>query len=236
MNEGLEAIWGDPIPLFPLPNCVLLPGGALPLHVFEPRYQTMVRHVLAHDAPRAIAIALLRDGYEDVYFTNHAPIFPVVGVGTIVECRELSDGRYNLLLYGRARATVTVEDTTGPYRKAMLVPRESVPLAAKQAARQARRRLRTLLHQAAGAETWPAELTEQIFDAFTSTEALIDVVAFHAIPASDIHLKQRILEEPQVEARLDTLCDYLEQLIAKQRYAAWTRPTPDTWPPQNSSN
>jgi Lon protease-like protein len=34
------------IPLFPL-NVVLLPGAALPLHIFEPRYRAMVRHCLA---------------------------------------------------------------------------------------------------------------------------------------------------------------------------------------------
>ena len=33
------------IPLFRL-NVVLLPGAALPLHIFEPRYRSMVRHCL----------------------------------------------------------------------------------------------------------------------------------------------------------------------------------------------
>ncbi len=33
--------------IFPLPNAVLLPGGVLPLHVFEPRYRDMTRDCLA---------------------------------------------------------------------------------------------------------------------------------------------------------------------------------------------
>ncbi len=33
------------IPLFPL-NVVLLPGAALPLHIFEPRYKLMIGKVM----------------------------------------------------------------------------------------------------------------------------------------------------------------------------------------------
>lgn len=32
------------IALFPIPNCVAFPGVPFPLHVFEPRYRTMVQH------------------------------------------------------------------------------------------------------------------------------------------------------------------------------------------------
>ena len=35
------------IPIFPLPSGLLLPGGQLPLNIFEPRYLAMVRHALA---------------------------------------------------------------------------------------------------------------------------------------------------------------------------------------------
>ena len=34
------------IPVFPLPNVVLLPRAVLPLHVFEERYREMTRDVL----------------------------------------------------------------------------------------------------------------------------------------------------------------------------------------------
>ena len=35
------------LPLFPLTGSLLLPGGLLPLHIFEPRYRHMVEDVLA---------------------------------------------------------------------------------------------------------------------------------------------------------------------------------------------
>ena len=34
------------IPIFPLPSALLLPGGQLPLNIFEPRYLAMVDNVL----------------------------------------------------------------------------------------------------------------------------------------------------------------------------------------------
>src|SRR5258706_13477138 len=50
------------IPLFPLPNVVLFPGMALPLHIFEPRYRAMVRDALR--GPRLIGMVLLRGDWR----------------------------------------------------------------------------------------------------------------------------------------------------------------------------
>jgi len=37
----------DELPIFPLSGALLLPGGRLPLNIFEPRYLNMVRDALA---------------------------------------------------------------------------------------------------------------------------------------------------------------------------------------------
>ena len=42
-HDGLPSI----IPIFPLPSALLLPGGHLPLNIFEPRYLAMVDAALA---------------------------------------------------------------------------------------------------------------------------------------------------------------------------------------------
>ena len=39
-DPGFEDL-GDTIPIFPLPGVLLLPGGFLPLNIFEPRYLNM---------------------------------------------------------------------------------------------------------------------------------------------------------------------------------------------------
>ena len=107
------------VPVFPLPDTVLFPHTILPLHVFEPRYRTMVRDAMAGD--RSIAIALLCPGWEH----EDVPSFHPIGtVGYISELEELTDGRYLLNLTGRARVRFTELPTDKPYRLAMA---ESLP-------------------------------------------------------------------------------------------------------------
>jgi len=94
------------LPIFPLPNCVLLPGGLLPLHVFEPRYRELTRDCLA--GPQLMGVARLRPGYEASYY-GAPPVFETMGVGRIICSEELPDGRFALLLRGVARVTVARE-------------------------------------------------------------------------------------------------------------------------------
>ena len=48
MNTDFDAAASLPsqIPIFPLPNALLLPGGQLPLNIFEPRYLAMIEDAL----------------------------------------------------------------------------------------------------------------------------------------------------------------------------------------------
>lgn len=77
------------IAVFPLPNVVLFPGAALPLHIFEPRYRVMLKDCLA--AHRAIAIG------------QSAEDGAILGGGLIVEHHQLPDGRSNILVVGESR-------------------------------------------------------------------------------------------------------------------------------------
>jgi uncharacterized protein len=94
------------LPIFPLPNCVLLPGGLLPLHVFEPRYRELTRDCLA--GSQLMAIARLRPGYETTYY-GRPPVYERCGVGRIICSEELPDGRFALLLRGVARIEIARE-------------------------------------------------------------------------------------------------------------------------------
>lgn len=96
----------ESLAIFPLPNAVLLPGGVLPLHVFEPRYRELTRDCLA--GSKQMAIALLQPGYEASYFERPA-IHPVCGLGSIICSEELPDGRFHLLLRGVGRVRVEQE-------------------------------------------------------------------------------------------------------------------------------
>lgn len=52
------------IPVFPLSGALLLPGGRLPLNIFEPRYLSMVRDAMAQPH-RLIGMIQSRDDNED---------------------------------------------------------------------------------------------------------------------------------------------------------------------------
>ena len=93
-----------PVPLFPLPGTVLFPRAIQPLHVFEPRYRQMMADTLAGD--HVIATALLKPGFEPLYYTQRAPIYATIAIGHIVGSEQVADGNYNMLLRGFARATM----------------------------------------------------------------------------------------------------------------------------------
>src|SRR5262249_44352256 len=94
------------LPIFPLPNCVLLPGGLLPLHVFEPRYRELTRDCLA--GHHYMGVARLRPGYEQTYY-GRPPVYDRFGVGRIICSEELPDGRFAIVLRGVARVELARE-------------------------------------------------------------------------------------------------------------------------------
>ena len=84
------------IPVFPLDGALLLPGGELPLQVFEPRYLNMVDDVMAGD--RIIGMIQTRGGDKD-----RPALAPVGCAGRITSYAESSDGRYLITLTGVCR-------------------------------------------------------------------------------------------------------------------------------------
>ena len=102
----------DTLPLFPLTGVVLLPRGALPLNVFEPRYLRMVDDALKQD--RLIGIIQPTEDPDKVL----KPGLSAVGAaGRIVSFRETDDNRYLVTLTGLCRFRLTDEVASDtPYR------------------------------------------------------------------------------------------------------------------------
>jgi len=123
MSNLLTIDFAKALPIFPLPNCVLLPHATIPLHIFEPRYRVMVADVL--DDRRLIAMATFQGEAWKLNYKGNPPVRQTVCVGYIVRHNELEDGRYNILLQGVCRARVAQEVPNEPYRKAMLEPVET---------------------------------------------------------------------------------------------------------------
>ena len=105
------------IPVFPLPNVVLFPKTYLPLHIFEPRYRTMVSD--AAISGQCIGMALLKDGWETDYY-GHPPVFSTGCVGRLASVQPLADGRSNILLQGLERFEIEREWYDKAYREATI--------------------------------------------------------------------------------------------------------------------
>ena len=110
-----------PIPIFPLPNTVLLPGTVLPLQLFEQRYRDMIADEGAlEEEERFIGMALLQDGHESSYYTHHAPIHATLCLGQIIKIEPLANGRSYVELLGLSRSTVRGELYDRSYRRGYL--------------------------------------------------------------------------------------------------------------------
>jgi Lon protease-like protein len=105
------------LPIFPLAGALLLPGGRLPLNVFEPRYLAMTRDALLGD--RLIGMVQPRPGEESGPAEKAPPaIYPLGCVGRIVSFNETEDGRYHIVLMGLLRFNVASEiETFNGYRR-----------------------------------------------------------------------------------------------------------------------
>jgi ATP-dependent Lon protease len=104
----------EALPVFPLPQIVLFPGATMPLHIFEPRYRAMVRDALAGDS-RLIVAQIPEDHHLDR--CGQPTIAPVAGLGEIIHSEALPDGRYNILLEGKARVRLEELPFKRPYRR-----------------------------------------------------------------------------------------------------------------------
>lgn len=204
----------EPVGLFPLPNVVLLPGGTQPLQIYEPRYRTLVSDAL--EAEAVIGMALLRPGYQALYYTNHARIHSIVCVGRIHEHVRLPDGRYLVNLGGLCRARVCEEDREGEYRTAMLepmIPAETViPTDEELTARN-------LLYQVMRWELFDdlpdIDECRQLMDLNAPLGAVVDRVAAELLPRDAVDIRQHLLEEMDVLRRTGTLLHELDILHRK---------------------
>lgn len=103
------------IPIFPLNGVILLPGGRLPLNIFEPRYLAMTRDAMG--GGRLVGMVQPLDSTADL---REPPVYDIGCVGRVVEFAEAGDGRYLISLAGVCRFRIVeeiVRDT--PYRQVL---------------------------------------------------------------------------------------------------------------------
>ncbi len=104
------------LPVFPLNGVLLLPGGQLPLNIFEPRYIAMVEDALKSD--RLIGMIQPRQGNDAFDAEDDTPLFDIGCAGRVTAFEETDDGRYLITLTGLCRFKVVQElpVSAGGYR------------------------------------------------------------------------------------------------------------------------
>jgi len=101
--------------IFPLTGALLVPGGRMPLNIFEPRYLALTRHVLTQP-DRLIGMVQPRQrGVERKLDPEFKPEVEAVGcAGRIIAFEETDDGRYQITLSGLIRFRIRNEMAPAP--------------------------------------------------------------------------------------------------------------------------
>ena len=196
------------IPIFPLPNVVLFPNVFLPLHIFEPRYRSMVADALSGD--RIIGMVLLQPGWQADYL-GRPPVYSIGCAGLITHADALDDGRYNIILRGLEKFRIAAEVDPGParlYRRARIdALDEPITAAVRDVIRQGRSRLEALLTD-----------SPRIGGTTLSDEDLVNALAQY-LDLEPVE-KQALLERDGLSSRCQSLIDLLEMKLITARHKA----------------
>ena len=204
-RKGLDAAL-DELPLFPLGQVVLFPRAVLPLHVFEPRYRTMLRDCV--ETHGAMAVVLIKAGGE-VDAQGNPFLSEVAGAGIVMEHQEHPDGRWNILIHGSARVRLEELPFVPPYRRARatILRDTDTPVATSD---------RTALVAAASAFAGEVYRRDANFSfrlpPNAETNTLADLCAHHLVV--DAAARQAILEELDVSMRTQMV---IRELAIQQR-------------------
>ena len=190
------------IPIFPLSGVLLLPGGLLPLHIFEQRYLDMFRDALAGNG----IIGMIQPELEQAHLQNPA-VFSTGCAGKISHNENTSDGRMLVTLRGLCRFETTHElDNSLSYRTSEVNYLPSGNIFMDETENSKRQRLLNAASLYLSLLEENARL-EPILEAGMSE--LVTVLSMHC-PFSSLE-KQSLLEAPDLNNRVDRLIELLEQ-------------------------
>jgi ATP-dependent Lon protease len=182
----------------------------LPLHIFEDRYREMTRDILS--GVRCLAIGLIDPNASP---DDEKPaVLPIAGVGEVVMAHELPDGRFNLVVRGRARVRIDEElPSDRPYRLVSTTELPDLPITNPAEIGDADQTLRALIGRLAEALPEGGELLRQVVAAQDSPAELVDGVASALIV--DPVLRQRLLETRDVGQRLERVSAEVVAMTAR---------------------
>jgi len=194
--------------MFPL-GTVLVPKAVVPLHVFEPRYQTMLVDVMAGD--RKFGVVLIERGSE----VGGGDVRTDVGTAVqVVELRPIAASRWVVVVAGTERITVDRWLSDDPYPRAEVsaFPDEPGPSVDAQEWKALKRRMRQVLAALAELGDTVARATFELGD-----DPVMGSFQLASLgPFSDLD-RQRVLCTPGVSGRCALLTELLSDVAALAR-------------------
>ena len=113
------------VPLFPIPDLVAFPNTVMPLHVFEPRYRTMIEDSVKKDrmigitnTKKRISTPRENQTIKEALTRNQATYEPrgVFSMGEVKVLEKTKDGRIYVNIDLKHRVVLVEETQTLPYR------------------------------------------------------------------------------------------------------------------------
>lgn len=211
---------GEDIPavvsVFPLRGALLLPGGQLPLNIFEPRYLEMVDDAMSGNRIIGMIQPQIRpDDEENDEFDEAAkPALSKVGcMGRITTFSETGDGRILITLDGICRFRMLEEiQCRRPYRQCRIAPFLADLEDARDGANIDREALLRTFREYLEAHNLEADWDSI---ARAGNETLVNALSMMSPfgPAE----KQALLEAADLKTRAATLIAITEMMLAKVR-------------------
>ncbi|PZO78656.1 MAG: ATP-dependent protease [Mesorhizobium amorphae] len=197
------------VALFPLSQALLLPGGRMPLNIFEPRYLQMVDTAIGGSR----LIGMIQPALNNKEGANGEPELCAVGcLGRITSLSETGDGRYLISLGGICRFRVK-EEIAGstPFRQAAILPfaadLEEDPTSGDVDRTALLRAFRAYLE---------ANDLQADWDSVSRAENTMLVNALSMMAPYGPAEKQALLEAPDLKARAETLIAITEITLARE--------------------
>jgi uncharacterized protein len=198
----------ESVPVFPLSSALLLPGGQMPLNIFEPRYMAMVDEAMAGSR----LIGMVQPSFADKNELRETPELCEVGcLGRITHFAEVDDGRYHVTLTGVSRFRIEHElPVNTAFRQCKVLPFLSDLEPEKGAEQVDRQQLLKAFKSYLDANGMDAD-----WDSVGRANTAILVNALSMMSPYGPAEKQALLEAPDLKTRADTLIAITEISLAR---------------------
>ncbi|WP_442580866.1 LON peptidase substrate-binding domain-containing protein [Mesorhizobium sp. ASY16-5R] len=196
------------VAVFPLPEALLLPGGRMPLNIFEPRYLQLVDDAMRGDR----LIGMVQPALDGSKRQDDEPQLCEVGcLGRIISLSETGDGRYLISLQGVCRYRILQElAVRTPFRQCRIAPF----VGDLEEDRGAGEVNRPALLKAFRAYLQANELDAD-WESVSRADNTMLVNALSMMAPYGAAEKQALLEAPDLKTRADTLIAITEMTLAR---------------------